>query len=310
MPRSGWILFFSRIGHILKIALFTRNAKLYSHKRLKEAAKERGHEIHGIDHMKCLVDVSSNGCRLLYKGRPLLNYDAVIPRIGASVTYYGTTVVRQMEVMGVFTLNPSAAILQSRDKLRSLQLIGERGIGLPRTIFTHRNDYPNEEIAILGGAPVVLKLTEGTHGVGVMLLKSDSAAEAVMEAFGGVESDIILQEFIEEAGGQDIRCLVVGDEVVASMLRKGKEGDFRSNLHQGGSAEVVDINDEERSTAIAAARAMGLEMCGVDLLRSNRGPVVMEVNSSPGLRGIETATGIDVAGKVIDHIETRLSGRS
>ncbi|MGB6231125.1 MAG: 30S ribosomal protein S6--L-glutamate ligase [Litorimonas sp.] len=294
----------------MKIALFTRNGKLYSHKRLREAAEARGHEIHAIDHMKCLVDVSSNGGRLLYKGEALLDYDAVIPRIGASVTYYGTTIVRQMEVMGVFTLNPALSISRSRDKLRSLQLLSERGIGMPRTIFTHRNDYPGEEIEQLGGAPVVLKVTEGTHGVGVMLLKDDSAAKAVMEAFGGVETDIILQEFIEEANGEDVRCLVVGDEVVAAMLRKGKEGDFRSNLHQGGTATVTELSDEERSTAIASARAMELEMCGVDLLRSNRGPVVMEINSSPGLKGIEKATGIDVADKVIAHIETRLSGRS
>jgi ribosomal protein S6--L-glutamate ligase len=294
----------------MKIALFTRNGKLYSHKRLREAAEARGHEIHAIDHMKCLVDVGSEGGRLLYKGEALLDYDAVIPRIGASVTYYGTTIVRQMEVMGVYTLNPALAIAQSRDKLRSLQLMSERGIGMPRTIFTHRNDYPGEEIALLGGAPIVLKLTEGTHGVGVMLLESDTAAKSVLEAFGGVDTDIILQEFIEEAGGEDVRCLVVGNEVVAAMLRKGKEGDFRSNLHQGGSAEVIEITDEERTTAIAAARAMDLEMCGVDLLRSDRGPVVMEVNSSPGLKGIETATGIDVADLVIAHLETRLSGRS
>ncbi|WP_298917109.1 30S ribosomal protein S6--L-glutamate ligase [uncultured Algimonas sp.] len=294
----------------MKIALFTRNGNLYSHKRLREAAEARGHEINAIDHMKCLVDVSSDGARLLYKGTPLLDYDALIPRIGASVTYYGTTIVRQMEVMGVFALNPSLGITQSRDKLRSLQLMSERGIGMPRTIFTHRDDYPGEEIGLLGGAPVVLKVTEGTHGVGVMLLKDDSSAKAVMQAFAGTESDIILQEFIEEAGGEDVRCLVVGDEVVAAMLRKGKEGDFRSNLHQGGSATVTEISDMERSTALACARAMGLEMCGVDLLRSDRGPVVMEVNSSPGLKGIETATGIDVADKVIAHIETRLSGRS
>jgi len=294
----------------MKIALFTRNGNLYSHKRLREAAEARGHEIHAIDHMKCLVDVSSEGARLLYKGEPLLDYDAIIPRIGASVTRYGTTIVRQMEVMGVFALNPSLSIAQSRDKLRSLQLMSERGIGMPRTIFTHRDDYPGEEIGLLGGAPLVLKLTEGTHGVGVMLLKDDSSAKAVMEAFAGTESDIILQEFIKEAGGEDVRCLVVGDEVVAAMLRKGKEGDFRSNLHRGGSAKVVEITDEERSTALAASRAMGLEMCGVDLLRANRGPVVMEVNSSPGLKGIERATGIDVANKVIAHIETRLSGRS
>ena len=294
----------------MKIALFTRNGKLYSHKRLREAAEARGHEIHAIDHMKCLVDVGSEGGRLLYKGEALLDYDAVIPRIGASVTYYGTTIVRQMEVMGVYTLNPALAIAQSRDKLRSLQLMSERGIGMPRTIFTHRNDYPGEEIALLGGAPIVLKLTEGTHGGGVMLLESDTAAKSVLEAFGGVDTDIILQEFIEEAGGEDVRCLVVGNEVVAAMLRKGKEGDFRSNLHQGGSAEVIEITDEERTTAIAAARAMDLEMCGVDLLRSDRGPVVMEVNSSPGLKGIETATGIDVADLVIAHLETRLSGRS
>jgi len=294
----------------MKIALLSRNGKLYSHKRLQEAAKARGHEIHVIDHMKCLVDVSSEGGRLLFKGKALLDYDAVIPRIGASATYYGTTVVRQMEVMGIFSLNTALGISQSRDKLRSLQLLGERGIGLPRSIFTNRNDYPGEEIALLGGAPVVLKLTEGTHGVGVMLLKDDNAAKAVLEAFGGIEQDIILQEFIKEAGNSDVRCLVVGDEVVAAMLRTGKPGDFRSNLHQGGSAEVIEISDVERSTAIAAARAMGLEMCGVDLLRAERGPVVMEVNSSPGLKGIETATGIDVADKIIAHIETRLSGRS
>ncbi|MGB3455468.1 MAG: 30S ribosomal protein S6--L-glutamate ligase [Litorimonas sp.] len=294
----------------MKIALFTRNGNLYSHKRLREAAESRGHEINAIDHMKCLVDVSSNGARLLYKGEPLLDYDALIPRIGASVTYYGTTIVRQMEVMGVFALNPALGISQSRDKLRSLQLMSERGIGMPRTIFSHRDDYPGEEIGILGGAPVVLKLTEGTHGVGVMLLRDDNSAKAVMEAFAGTENDVILQEFIEEAGGEDVRCLVVGDDVVAAMLRKGKEGDFRSNLHQGGSATLTEISDDERSTALAAARAMNLEMCGVDLLRSDRGPVVMEVNSSPGLKGIETATGIDVAGKVIEHLETRLSGRS
>ena len=260
--------------------------------------------------MKCLVDVSSDGARLRFKGDPLLNYDALIPRIGASVTYYGTTIVRQMEVMGVFALNSALFIAQSRDKERSLQLMSERGIGMPRTMFTHRDDHPGEEIGLLGGAPVALKLTEGKHGVGVMLLKDDNSAKAVMEAFAGTENDIILQEFIEEAGGEDVRCLVVGDEVVAAMLRKGKEGDFRSNLHQGGSATVTEISDEERSTALAAARAMGLEMCGVDLLRANRGPVIMEVNSSPGLKGIEKAIGIDVADKVIAHIETRLSGRS
>lgn len=291
----------------MKLALLSRNGKLYSHARLAEAAQARGHKMDVIDHLKCLIDVKTGNPSVAYQSQALPTYDAVIPRIGASATYFGTVVLRQLEVMGIYSVNSSSGILKSRDKLRSLQLLSAEGIGLPHTVFTHRNDYPGEEIQRLGGAPVVLKLIEGTHGVGVMLLNTDSAAKSVMEAFGGVDTNILLQEFIKEANGEDIRCLVVGDQVIASMLRKGKDGEFRSNLHQGGSATIVDISDQERETAIGAARAMGLGVCGVDLLRSSRGPVVMEVNSSPGLKGIEQSTNIDVAGKIIEFIENQVT---
>lgn len=287
----------------MKLALLCRNEKLYSHRRLVEAAEQRGHTMDVVDHLRCLIDISSEKSNLVYKSEELPLYDAVIPRIGASVTFYGTAVLRQLEVMGVYPLNESVAITRSRDKLRSLQLLSRRGIGLPRTIFAHRTNNAGEVIRRAGGAPLVIKLIEGTQGIGVMLSETDRAAESIVEAFGGVDTNILIQEFIKEAGGEDVRCLVIGGKVVAAMLRKGAEGEFRSNLHRGGSAKSIKISPQEREVAVKSAKAMGLNVCGVDLLRSSRGPVVMEVNSSPGLEGIEKATGIDVAGQIIEFIE-------
>lgn len=287
----------------MKLALMCRNAQLYSHKRLVEAAEARGHEIDVIDHLRCYINITSHRPSVRYQGADLPKYDAVIPRIGASVTFYGTAVLRQFEVMGVYPANESVAITRSRDKLRSLQLLARRGIGLPVTVFAHRTSNAEEVIKLVGGAPVVIKLLEGTQGIGVVLGETQKAAESIIQAFGGVNTNILVQEFIKEAGGEDIRCLVVGEKVVAAMKRKGKEGEFRSNLHRGGSAESVKITPAERSTAISAAKALGLNVCGVDMLRSNHGPVVMEVNSSPGLEGVEKATGIDVAGRIIEFIE-------
>ena len=287
----------------MKIALLCRSPQLYSHQRMLAAARERGHEIDPINHLRCTLDIASHRPRVLYGGRELAGYDAVIPRIGASVTFFGTAVVRQFEMMRVYTVNESVAIARSRDKLRSLQLLSRKGIGLPVTIFAHRTSNPQEVIELAGGAPVVIKLLEGTQGIGVVLGETPKAAESIIQAFGGVDTNILVQEYIQEARGEDIRCLVIGGKVVASMKRRGREGDFRSNLHRGGSAKSVKITPQERATAIGAAKAMGLNVCGVDMLRSNHGPVVMEVNSSPGLEGIEQATGVDVAGKIIEFIE-------
>lgn len=287
----------------MKLALLCRNEHLYSHQRLVEAAQKRGHDIDVINHLRCYINITSNRPTVSYKGKSLPAYDAIIPRIGASVTFYGTAVVRQFEMMGVYSLCESVAITRSRDKLRSLQLLARKGIGLPVTVFAHRTSKPHEIIDAVGGVPCVIKLLEGTQGIGVVLGETHRAAESIIQAFGGVNTNILVQEFIKEAGGEDIRCVVVGDRVVASMLRKGKEGDFRSNLHQGGTAKSVKITPTERQTAITAAKVMGLGVCGVDMLRSNHGPVVMEVNSSPGLEGVEKATGLDVAGKIIEHLE-------
>lgn len=287
----------------MKLALLCRNAQLYSHQRIIAAARDRGHEIDAIDHLRCTIDIASHRPKIHYQGRLLHDYDAVIPRIGASVTFFGTAVVRQFEMMRVYCLNESVAISRSRDKLRSLQLLSRKGIGLPVTVFAHKTSNAEDIVRLAGGAPVVIKLLEGTQGIGVVLGETTKAAESIIEAFGGVNTNILVQEYIEEAKGEDIRCLVVGDRVVAAMKRRGKEGDFRSNLHRGGSARPVKITTHERTTAIAAAKAMGLNVCGVDMLRSNHGPVVMEVNSSPGLEGVEAATGVDVAGKIIAFIE-------
>lgn len=287
----------------MKLALMCQNAGLYSHRRLVEAATARGHEIEVVNHPKCYINITSHRPSVHYQGRDLPRYDAVIPRIGASVTFYGTAVLRQFEMMGVYPANESVAISRSRDKLRSLQLLARKGIGLPVTVFAHKTSNAEEVIKMVGGAPVVIKLLEGTQGIGVILGETERAAESIIQAFGGVNTNILVQEFIKEAEGEDIRCLVVGEKVVASMKRKGREGEFRSNLHRGGSAEKIKITPAERSTAISAAKAMGLNVCGVDMLRSNHGPVVMEVNSSPGLEGVETATGVDVAGLIIEFIE-------
>jgi ribosomal protein S6--L-glutamate ligase len=287
----------------MKIALMARNPNLYSHRRLVAAAEERGHEIQIIDTLKVYINIASHRPEMRYKGAKLEAFDAVIPRIGASVTFFGTAVLRQFEMMGVYPLNESVAISRSRDKLRSLQLLARRGIGLPVTLFAHSTGQAEDILQMLGGPPVVIKLLEGTQGIGVVLGETPNATKSVIQAFGRLKANILVQEFIKEAGSQDIRCLVVGDRVVASMMRLGAEGDFRSNLHRGGRAEPIKITPEERSTAVRAAHIMGLNVCGVDMLRSNHGPVVMEVNSSPGLEGVEKATGIDVAGKIIEFLE-------
>jgi len=287
----------------MKIAILSRNSKLYSTRRLVEAAQQRGHEVRVLDALRCYMNITSNRPSIHYKGEDLAGFDAVIPRIGASVTFYGTAVLRQFEMMNVFPLNESVAITRSRDKLRSLQLLARKGIGLPVTGFAHSPDDVQDMLKMVGGAPAVIKLLEGTQGIGVVLAETEKAAESVIEAFMGLKANILIQEFIKEAGGSDIRCLVVGGKVVAAMKRQGKEGEFRSNLHRGGSATLIRLTPEERSTATRAASIMGLNVCGVDILRSNHGPVVMEVNSSPGLEGIEGATGKDIASGIIEFIE-------
>jgi ribosomal protein S6--L-glutamate ligase len=287
----------------MKIAILSRNSKLYSTSRLIEAAKERGHQVRVVDPLRCYMNITSHRPSIHYKGEILDDFDAVIPRIGASITFYGTAVLRQFEMMGVYPLNESVAISRARDKLRSAQLLARKGIGLPVTGFAHSPDDINDLMAQVGGAPVVIKLLEGTQGIGVVLAETDKAAESVIQAFMGLKANIMVQEFIGEAKGADLRCLVIGEKVVAAMKRQAKEGEFRSNLHRGGSAALVRITPEERSTAVRAARVMGLNVCGVDLLRSNHGPVVMEVNSSPGLEGIEHATNKDIASTIIEFIE-------
>jgi ribosomal protein S6--L-glutamate ligase len=287
----------------MKIAMLARNANLYSHQRLKAAAEERGHELDIIDTLRCYMNIVSRRPRVYYNGEKLPAYDAVIPRIGASVTFYGLAVLRQFEMMGVYPLNESVAIGRSRDKLRSMQLLARDGIGLPVTTFAHDPKQTDEVLKLAGGAPLVVKLLEGTQGIGVVLADTDRSAKSVIEAFRGAKVNILVQEFIKEAGGTDIRALVVGGKVIAAMKRTGAADDFRSNLHRGGSAETVKISPEERSTAVRAAKSMGLNVCGVDMLRANHGAVVMEVNSSPGLEGVERATGIDVAGKIIEFME-------
>lgn len=286
----------------MRIAILSRNPKLYSTRRLQEAGIALGHEVDIVDTMHCYMDITSNHPSVRYKGKPLPKYDAVIPRIGASVTFYGTSVVRQFEMMGTYSVNESVAISRSRDKLRSLQLLSRKGIGMPRTGFANHPDKIDDLIKNVGGAPVVIKLLEGTQGIGVVLAETSKTAEAIIEAFMGLNANILVQEYIKEAGGADIRCLVVGGKVIAAMKRQAAPGEFRSNLHRGGSASIVRLSPEERKTAVDAAKTMGLGMAGVDILRSNHGPVVMEVNSSPGLEGIEKATGKDVATMVIEHI--------
>jgi len=287
----------------MNLCILSRGPKLYSTRRLVEAAKKRGHTAEVIDPLRCYVNITSHNPSVHYMNRVLNEYNAVVPRIGASITFFGTAIVRQFEMSGVYSLNESVAISRSRDKLRSLQILAKKGIGLPVSGFAHSTKMTDDLIHLVGGAPLVVKLLEGTQGKGVILAETDKAAESVIGAFRELNAHFLVQEFIKEAGGTDIRCFVIGDKVVASMMRKGKEGEFRSNLHRGGTALKVKITPEERSTAVRSAKAMGLNVAGVDLLRSKHGPLVMEVNSSPGLEGIETCTQVDVADKIIEFIE-------
>ncbi|MBM3511643.1 MAG: 30S ribosomal protein S6--L-glutamate ligase [Alphaproteobacteria bacterium] len=287
----------------MRILVLARKPSLYSHARLVEAAKKRGHEIRIVNTLRCYMNISSHRPEVRYQGERLEGFDAVIPRIGASITFYGMAVVRQFEMQGVYCVNESVAIGRSRDKLRSLQLLARKGIGLPVTGFAHSPGDSDDLIRIAGGAPLVIKLLEGTHGRGVVLADTYNAAKSVIESFGALDAYFMTQEFIKEAGGADIRAFVIGGKVVAAMKRQGKKGEFRSNLHRGGSATAIRITPEERSTAVRAAKTLGLNIAGVDMLRSNHGPVVMEVNSSPGLEGIEGATGKDIAGAIIEFIE-------
>lgn len=287
----------------MKIVILSRNKNLYSTRRLVEAGEAAGHSMHVVDPLRCYMRIVSHSPEVHYRGKKIEGVDAVIPRIGASVTFYGTAVLRQFEIIGSYPVNESVAITRSRDKLRAHQLLARKGIGMPVTGFAHSPDDTSDLMEIVGGAPMVIKLTEGTQGVGVVLAETDKAASSVIEAFRGLNAHFLVQEFIKEAGGADIRCLVVGGKVIAAMKRQGKEGEFRSNLHRGGSSQPIKLTPEERSTAVRAAAIMGLNVAGVDILRSNHGPVVMEVNSSPGLEGIETQTGKNVAGQIIEFIE-------
>jgi len=294
----------------MKIALLSRNRKLYSSRRLIEAAEARGHEVVVIDVLRAYMNIAAHKPSIHYKGEAVEGVNAVIPRIGASVTAYGTAVLRQFEMMNVVSLNESVAISRSRDKLRSMQLLSRKGIGMPLTGYAHKPDDIKDVIKMVGGAPLVIKLLQGTQGIGVVLAETQKAAESVIEGFMGIKADILIQEFIKEAGGADIRCFVIDGKVAAAMKRQGAEGEFRSNLHRGGSSSLIRITPEERSTAVRAARIMGLNVAGVDLLRSNHGPVVMEVNSSPGLEGIEGATGKDIASMIIANLEKLTPGRT
>lgn len=287
----------------MKIAVLSRNPKLYSTKRLVEAAKEKNHDVIVVDHLKCIIELEKKNPRVYYNGAYLDDIDAIIPRIGASVTFYGTAVVRQFEMMGAFSAIESQALVRSRDKLRSLQILARTGVGMPKTIFTNYAKDVDHVIKSVGGAPLVLKLLEGTQGLGVVLAETQNAANSVIEAFNGLKARVIAQQFIKESGGADIRAFVVDGVVVGAMKRQGKAGEFRSNLHRGGTASVIELSDEEELTALKATRAMGLGISGVDMLQSSKGPLVLEVNSSPGLEGIEAATGKDIAKEIIKYLE-------
>ncbi|MBN9293174.1 MAG: 30S ribosomal protein S6--L-glutamate ligase [Flavobacteriia bacterium] len=291
----------------MKIAVLSRNSNLYSTKRLVEAAEQRGHEAHVIDHLKCNIELDQNGPTLYYNNDYLTGFDAVIPRIGASVTFYGTAVVRQFEMMKVFTVVSSKGLVHSRDKLRCLQVLSREGIRIPKTVFTNYSKHVDHVVKSAGGAPVVLKLLEGTQGLGVVLAENENAAQSVLEAFNGLKARVIVQEFIKEAKGADIRAFVVGGKVVGAMKRQGKDGEFRSNLHRGGSSRIIELTDLEKDVAIKAAATVGLGVAGVDMLQSERGPLVIEVNSSPGLEGIEKTTHFDIAGSIIEYIEANVN---
>lgn len=286
----------------MHIGILSRKEKLYSTRRLKEAAEKRGHTVSVVDYLRCYMNITAHRPHVIFAGEKL-HFDAIIPRIGASNTFYGTAIVRQFEMMNVYTVNSSQAIARSRDKLRALQLLAKRGIGLPVTGFAHSTKDIEGLIKIAGGAPLIVKLLEGTQGIGVVLAETQKAAESVIAAFRGLDANILVQEYVKESAGTDIRCFIVGDRIVAAMERRSTSGDFRSNLHRGGKAHKVKLTPEERSIAVRAVKTMGLKMAGIDILRSNHGPVVMEVNSSPGLKGIEETTRINVADKIIAFIE-------
>jgi ribosomal protein S6--L-glutamate ligase len=294
----------------VRVYILSRNRKLYSTHRLVEAGEQRGWEIRVIDYLKCSIEIQKGELKINYMGEELPVPDAIIPRIGASRTFYGTAMVRHFEIMGAFSTSGNLAIARSRDKLRSLQVLSKKGVDMPKTVFASNKSSAKDVIELSGGAPLVLKILEGTQGVGVVLLDSEKAAKSVLDAFYGMDVNLLVQEFIEEAGGADIRALVVGGKVVGAMKRQGAEGDFRSNLHQGGSATAHKLTRKEKATALAAAKAMGLGVCGVDMIPSKRGPLVMEVNSSPGLEGIEKSTGIDIASEIMNYIEENVVPQS
>ena len=292
----------------MKIGILSRRSSLYSTARLKEACQLRGHQVRVIDYLRCYMDITAAKPMVLFQGQPMDDYDAVVPRIGASNTFYGTAVVRQFEMMNVFSANGSQPISRSRDKLRCMQLLARKGVGLPVTGFAHSTKDTEGLLNTVGGAPCIVKLLEGTQGIGVILAETEKAAGAVIEAFRGLDANILVQQFIAEAKGADLRCFVIGDKVIAAMMRQAPPGEFRSNLHRGGSATKVKLKPEERQVAVAAAKAVGLRVAGVDIIRSKNGPLVLEINSSPGLEGIEQSTGIDVAGKIIEYIEKQAGG--
>lgn len=294
----------------MRVYILSRNKELYSTKRLLEAAESKDWEVRVIDYLKCTIEIMKGQLVINYLGEVLPTPDAIIPRIGASRTFYGTAMVRHFEMMDVFSTSGNLAIARSRDKLRSLQVLSKHDVDMPKTVFASNKSSAKDIIALSGGAPLVLKILEGTQGVGVVLVDSEKAAKSVLEAFYGMDVNLLVQEFIEEAAGADIRVLIVGGEVVGAMKRQGAEGDFRSNLHQGGSATAHKLTRKEKSTALAAAKAMGLGVCGVDMIPSSRGPLVMEVNSSPGLEGIEKSTEIDIAGKIMDYIQNNVTPQS
>lgn len=287
----------------MKIAILSRGPKLYSTRRLVEAAEQKGHEVIVLDHLKCVLVIEKSNPHIFFGGKEVIGVDAIIPRIGTSVTFYGAAVVRQFEQMKVFSSVESQALVRSRDKLRSLQLLAKAGIGMPKTAFASAPKNIDSVLEQVGGAPVVIKLLEGTQGIGVILAETHKSAKSVIESFLALKANILVQEFIKEAGGADIRAFVVDGKIVGAMKRQGLPGEFRSNLHRGGSATVLELTKEERETAIKSAKKLGLAIAGVDMLQSSRGPLVMEVNSSPGLEGIEGATGVDIAGKIIEYVE-------
>lgn len=287
----------------MKFAILSANPNLYSTKRIIEAGQKKGHEMVVIDHTKCDLVIEKRKPSVIYKGSEVLDVNGVIPRIGASVTFYGTAVVRQFEMMKIFTATESQALVRSRDKLRSLQILSRAGLGLPKTVFSNYSKNVGNIVDKVGGAPLVIKLLEGTQGLGVVLADNKNSAESILEAFNGLQARVIVQEFIKEAGGADLRAFIVDGVVVGAMKRQGKEGEFRSNLHRGGSADIIELSDEEENAALKAAKAMGLGIAGVDMLQSERGPLILEVNSSPGLEGIEAATGKDIAGQIIKYVE-------